>query len=348
MSLPFILANLAAGNQPLSDIDANFNAVAQSAVTACTAVGTNTIALTPIANQATVATLRANQFFSFIAAATTTGPATVNVNALGAINLYLADGITQATTGNVVISTQYLISYDASLNSAAGGYRIVGATTTGAPFVTIKRQIFNTPGVTTYNPSTGMLYCIIEAAGGASGGGGVAGTAGFSLGGAGGGAGGNSLLIATAATIGASKVVTIGAAGAGGAAGSNPGAGGGDTSVGTICIAKGSTNGGGATTNAAMGAGGPGGVAGTGDITTPGMPGSPGNYVAGNVNVVGANGGSGPFGAGGVATGTNTNGPAGTGFGAGGAGGSSQNSASNFAGGPGTAGYVIITEYCSQ
>jgi hypothetical protein len=103
----------------------------------------------------------------------------------------------------------------------------------------IKKQVFAASG--TYTPSANMLHCIIECVGG----GGSAGTSGSIYGGGGGGSGAYSRLLATAATIGASQTVTIGAAGTGGATGANNGTAGGDTSVGTLCIGKGGAFGGG-------------------------------------------------------------------------------------------------------
>jgi hypothetical protein len=131
----------------------------------------------------------------------------------------------------------------------------------------IKKQVFAASG--TYTPSANMLHCIIECVGGGGGGGGSAGTSGSIYGGGGGGSGAYSRLLATAATIGASQTVTIGAAGTGGATGANNGTAGGDTSVGTLCIGKGGAFGGGGS-SASSGIGGLGGVAGTGDIAAAG------------------------------------------------------------------------------
>lgn len=120
---------------------------------------------------------------------------------------------------------------------------------------TVKRQVFTSSG--TYAPSAGMIACIIECIGGGGGGGGAASVSGFSQGGAGGGAGSKSIKYATAANIGASQTVTIGAAGSGGAAGNNGGGAGGDTSVGTLCVGKGGSGGqGGYSINAPQGGAG--------------------------------------------------------------------------------------------
>lgn len=205
----------------------------------------------------------------------------------------------------------------------------------------------------TYTPHANLLYCHMRAVGGGAGGGGSTGGVGQIFGGGGGGSGGPSETFASAATIGASKTVTIGAAGTGGAAGSNNGAAGGDTSVGTLCIAKGGS-GGLYGANTQVGGGGPGGVAGTGDVAGAGNAGGPGNYhnTAFLPALPAGFGGSSIFGGGapapGFTAGAATAGAAATGFGSGGSGAISSNIAANAAGGAGSAGFVIIIEFCSQ
>lgn len=216
----------------------------------------------------------------------------------------------------------------------------------------VKKQIFTASG--TYTPSAGMIYCVIEAWGGGGGGGGITGASGnYNVGSSGGGgAGGYSRLMASAADIGASKAVTIGAAGAGGAAGNNAGSAGGETSVGIICVAKGGSGGGaGASSNA--GTGGLGGVPGTGDIAAPGAPGGTGAPATNGINLYfcGGIGGSSLVGAGGRSPTGASSASAGndaTGYGAGGSGAGAHNSSNSRAGGNGTPGYVVITEYCAS
>lgn len=215
---------------------------------------------------------------------------------------------------------------------------------------TVKKQIFTASG--TYTPSTGMLHCIIECVGSGAGGGGTAGTAGNLFTGGGGGAGSYSRLIATAATIGTSQTVTVGAAGTGGAAGNNDGNVGADVTVGSLCIAKGGAGGGGCASGD-FGFGGAGGIAGTGDFSIPGGAGIAG-MIASNATTfaIGGLGGNSYLGAGGVmsvpvAT-TSGNGANATNYGAGGGGGASQNTTATSAGGNGSKGIIIITEFCSQ
>lgn len=219
---------------------------------------------------------------------------------------------------------------------------------TGA-VVSVKKQTFTGSG--TYTPSAGLLYAMLESVGGGGGGGSAAGTVASLYSGGGGGSGGYSRTVSTAATIGGSQTVTIGAAGAGGASGSNNGSAGGDTSVGALCIGKGGSGG---LYGSALqvSAGGAGGVAGTGDTVAAGIPGCPGFYsTSTSVAFPSGNGASSFFGGGavglyvpGAATAGNNAGA----YGAGGSGASTSNIGANAAGGNGSAGYVFITEFCNQ
>jgi hypothetical protein len=213
-----------------------------------------------------------------------------------------------------------------------------------ARFNSAVQQVITSSG--TYTPTSGMKFAIIECVGGGGGGGAVAGTAGNTYVGGGGGAGGYSRVRVTAAQVGASQTVTIGAGGNGGAAGSNNGSPGGDTSVGSLCVAKGGS-GGGFCSVASGAAGGLGGVAGTGDLSSPGAPGGTGFYNA-TANSIFARtgiGGSSIWGGGGRGNVAGaTDGEAAPGVGGGG-GGALTTSASNFAGGNGKAGAAVITEF---
>lgn len=153
---------------------------------------------------------------------------------------------------------------------------VTAAVSAGPGIVAVKKQTFTANG--TYTPSAGMVYCMVEAIGGGASGGFHVGP---STAGGGGGGGGVTQSLLTAAQIGASKTVTIGAGGASGGTSANnyDGTSGGDTSLGTLVIAKGGTKGLGASAT-----GGAGGVAGTGDFAIPGYAG---------LNSVGAVGGTG-------------------------------------------------------
>lgn len=214
-------------------------------------------------------------------------------------------------------------------------------------FGTVKKQIFVASG--TYTPSSGMVSCIIECVGAGGGGGGAAGSTSGIYAAAGGGAGSYSRAYASAAAIGASQPVTVGAGGSGGGAGSNNGGNGGDTSVGALCVGKGGS-GGSYSSVALTPTGGSGGVAGTGDVASVGMAGGQGqgNSTLNPILASGAGGAS--FlggGAKGVANASTIAGLAGS-KGGGGSGGFAYNTASTAAGGAGGDGLVVITELCTQ
>ena len=219
----------------------------------------------------------------------------------------------------------------------------LGAASAG-PITAVRRQIFTSSG--TYTPNATMVYALIECWGSGGAGGGVVGSATGTRGGGGGGAGGYSASIKTAAQVGASQTVTIGAGGTGssGAAGGAGGA----TSVGSLVVANGGSGGGLNDGSTGFGAAGAGGSVGTGDDARLGGPGFPGNYATiTTVMAMGGQGG-GPGGASGrislssAGAGNNANVAGG-----GGSGGAANGSASSVAGGSGGGGIVVITEYCS-
>lgn len=218
-------------------------------------------------------------------------------------------------------------------------------------FHDIAIQKFTSSG--TYTPNAKMVYCKIESWGAGGGGGSVA--SGSSIGylGAGGGGGAYSEKMSTAADIGASKAVTIGAGGTAATAGANAGGDGGDTSVGTLCVAKGGSGGPGFTSTTPYPLGGAGGAAssGTGDVKLDGGRGcgSSSMIITSGHGATGGYGGGAPRLSGptypqahtaaavaGVAAEANS--------GAGGAGAWCLNT-SNAAGGAGGSGYVVITEF---
>lgn len=226
----------------------------------------------------------------------------------------------------------------------SGNWRILNYTKASgstSAILSVKRQKFTANG--TYTPSAGMVEADIEGWGGGGAGGGATAAAGAC--GAGGGSGAYSRILVTAAQVGASKAVTIGAAGTGGA---GTGGNGGDTSVGTLMVAKGGTGGlqGASSANVLGGAGGL-ASGGTGDVTGNGVPGWPG---------IGGVGGGESSGAGGM-TSLGGNGqskyytleaagdPAIANTGSGGGGAASNGTAHN--GGNGATGFVLITEWCT-
>lgn len=202
----------------------------------------------------------------------------------------------------------------------------------------------------TFTRNTNTQFMDIEAWGGGGGGGGITGALSYSYGGGGGGAGGYSRKTVTAATFGASQTITIGAGGT--AAASSAGGSGGQTSVGSLCIAKGGSGGQNGSTFLVYG--GSGGASGTGDINPPGASGQNSfGGVSSSVPGAGGNGASTLVGQGGTGalvstSASSTIGGAGGGYGSGGGGAATNNNAGgSLPGGVGTSGLVIITEYIS-
>jgi hypothetical protein len=276
------------------------------------------------------------------------GGATVTIQNTGATSAYNFNLPTAAGS-----SGQPLLSGGGSIPMTFGTLGIGGGGTgsTGGAVVRVKVQKFTASG--TYTPSAGLLYAIIECVGGGGGGGSAAGggSTAYFIGG-GGGSGSYSRSYVSAATLGASQAVTVGSGGNGGAAGSNNGAAGSSTSVGSLCVGNGGAGGTfGSTTQ--VPAAGAGGTAGTGDLAAAGTPGATGLYsVTNQIAFAMGSGASSAFGGGAVnitwtSSGAVTGNNAGN-YGAGGSGGGALNTSSNAAGGNGSAGIAVITEYANQ
>ena len=245
-------------------------------------------------------------------------------------------------SGAVAPSDNREILFTFTANSGGGGSTITAVATSVAV------QKFTASG--TYTPNPNLISAVVECVGGGGGGGGSSsGAATASVSGGGGGSGGYSRTYLTAAQIGASQTITIGAAGNGATAGFNNGTAGTATSLGTLCIANGGGGGGGnsSTTSPYLNGPGAGATPGTGDIVAAGAPGACGGQAA--VMTGFGEGGSSIFGGAGrtptVALGVAANGTAASNYGSGGSGGVVQQAAGNAAGGNGSAGLVIITEY---
>jgi hypothetical protein len=199
----------------------------------------------------------------------------------------------------------------------------------------------------TYTPTAGMKKCLAICVGG--GGGGAGGLNTDSAGGGGGG-GGTAIKLFTAADIGASKTVHVGAAGlgqtssqaatAGGeshlgadaseivnATGGNPGTAGTGWSSGTPLAASGGTGGAGT----------------VGDLLIAGSPGHKGIIYSGTTGW-GGEGGATSFGAGGLGPAINTAGAVGRAYGGGGGGGHAS-ATSDRNGGNGAIGIVYVIEF---
>lgn len=230
-----------------------------------------------------------------------------------------------------------------------GAKRAAGRAAIGSDGNLIQVQRFTSSG--TYTPHPDMRFCIMECQGAGGGGGPIQGEGSVVQGGTGGGAGEYAQKLATAEEVGASQTVTIGAGGAGGVAATpTDGTDGGDTSVGSLCVAKGGKKG--MYVSGSQAAGGEGGGVsspGTGDLLIAGESGMP-NVVASIMTVrplPGGQGGRSRFGRPGPLRNMDDTNHArtGSGYGAGGNGATVRNSASNLNGAAGLQGLVQIWEF---
>ena len=228
----------------------------------------------------------------------------------------------------------------------------------GGAFTSVNIQAFTANG--TYTPTSGMKYCIVISTGGGGGGGAsdvTNATNNIGVGG-GGGAGGTCIEFFSAATIGASQSVTIGAAGtAGAASGGGNGGAGGNTTFGSLHTATGGSGGTGSGDSGSVAsntAGGAGGVPTGGTINITGAAGGKGSGVkTGSTSIgIGGDGGASFWGGGGVggrdmrnATDiTNTQGTAGVAYGSGG-GGTAADDTAGLAGMAGMSGVCMVIEF---
>jgi len=210
----------------------------------------------------------------------------------------------------------------------------------GTGFTSIVSQVFTGSG--TYFPTTNMKFCIVEAVGGAGAGGSTTNNPG-TLGAGGAGSAGYCRKVISAATIGVSQVVTIGAGGV--AVPGFNGTNGTNTTFGAILTASGSGGGGGSITGANPGIGGLAGTATGGDVNVPGRKGGNGLTGPNTTNVfMGGSGGDTMYGHGGVGGISISAATAGSGYGSGG-GGAGTGGAAGGDGGSGASGIVIVTEY---
>jgi len=236
--------------------------------------------------------------------------------------------------------------------SIGGTLSVTGAATlSGGISNLIRIQTFTADS--TYTRATGATKALVYVIGGGGGGGGVDGQgSGKSAAGAGGGAGGMATKLITSG-LGATETVTVGLGGAGGTAGANAGSTGGTSSFGSHCSATGGTGGVGQSgvtpSNASMRPGGLGGVGTGGDINTKGQSGEY-SIVGGTGTSEGISGGGGStmFGSGALGLQGDQAGNSAddaTQAGGGGSGACSTNTSTNYAGGDGANGIVVVYEY---
>ncbi len=269
------------------------------------------------------------RFVRFTGALTLTHNATSLILPAGGANITTAAGDTMIVQSDGSSNARVLV-YQRSVN----GRHIIDV------------QIFTASG--TWTRPAGTLSAIVEVWGGGGGGGYAKPNASQSAIGGGGGAGGYSYRHITTG-IGATEIVTIGAAGVGGVASTSTNATvGGASSFGAHVIANGGGAGSSSSSSATTGASASGGAGGVvtgaaGSILAGGEPGSRGIVYSGTICLSGS-GGSSSVGGGGATVGAGTTGETAIGYGAGGSGGAHVNGA-NANGGAGSAGLVVVKSY---
>jgi hypothetical protein len=205
------------------------------------------------------------QAFSFIAGFTNAGATTLNVNGLGPKAVRL--GNAALSGGEIQSGAVYTVMYDGA------NFQIVSVPGLGRGLL-VGVQYFTAAGSSTYTPTPGTSFVVVEVQGAGGGGGGCATTgAGQVAHGGNGGGGGYARKRITAAFGGVT--ITVGAKGTAGSAGNNAGGSGGTSSFGALVSASG---------------GGPGlgGVA--GGVPSVSTPGGGGNGSGGDINVGGGAG----------------------------------------------------------
>lgn len=172
MALPVTFGPLTAAS--MGQLDQNFTAVGALTVVQCTATGTNSIVLTPAANQPTV-----NGYglpnplkFGFTAPASSTGSVTLEVNALGFLPVYTQNGV-QATSGTLISGNYYEATYTtgAIYNSGSGAWVLsayqpaTGVTAVTAPKISSLVMINNAGTPTTKIDVSLGRSCLASAVG---------------------------------------------------------------------------------------------------------------------------------------------------------------------------------------
>lgn len=139
MSLPFQFANVT--TLVTSQLDANYNALGALTPIPCSVAGTNALVMTPLASVPTVAAYSNYMQFTGTAATTNTGPVTVAVGALPALNGYkdTINGPVGLITADISTGSIFTAIYDSALNLGNGGFHIVADSSrvpqAGGPFI---------------------------------------------------------------------------------------------------------------------------------------------------------------------------------------------------------------------
>lgn len=100
--------------------------VGMNRITPCNATGTNVVTLTPLEASPLIEKYVDYEEYSFVAANTSSSAVTMTVvprdGTLATLKAYVANGGTQANTGDIVSGRHYRATYVDSLDGGAGGF----------------------------------------------------------------------------------------------------------------------------------------------------------------------------------------------------------------------------------
>jgi len=267
-----------------------------------------------------------------------------------AVKAYVDTGgnVNASTTAKGIVEEATAAEVLAGTATGGTGARLYVNPASVAFKVPIIRKYLLADSPATWTKPAGLNYLTVEMVGGGAGGGGSNNAGTSAPGGSGGGSGSYGRWIIPAASLGSTETITVGSAGTGSSA--SNGTDGGSSSVGTLAIAGGGVKGIVAgNTGPGRGVGGAGGVA-SGSVTASFSVSQAGDgftAAVGTSPLQSGGGGDNPWGTGGqanIAAATDAHtGRVGLGYGAGGGGGLDSNG--NTAGGAGTSGAVVVTEY---
>ncbi len=254
------------------------------------------------------------------------------------------DLVVRTMSGGAAAAERLRVTSAGAVNMVTGGLQRAGVNAYALRSV----QYLASGTAATYTPPANLRALRVTAIGGGGGGGGVDGQGtGTAAAGGGGGAGGMTQILIT--SVAASYTYTIGAGGAGGVglAGGNGGAGGETTFAGTGVSLTASGGAGGlgvVATGTNQAGGGAGGAASGGALNVSGNAGARGRVTNAAVIAAGV-GGSSMFGAlGSMGNVSGSDGATAGGYGAGGGGAAVVDVTTNYAGGAGAPGLIIIEE----
>ena len=116
------------------ELDQTFAAVAALGTVSCTAVGTNSIALTPGTAGPTISAYFNHLLVAFVPAGASTGAVTAQVSGLPSVNVYIQGSPSvQAGASTIPAGVLQFMAYNSALNSGNGGFQLLGSVLATAP-----------------------------------------------------------------------------------------------------------------------------------------------------------------------------------------------------------------------